>query len=270
MDLGTKWLYHNCGCAIIRKCSVHNTDAELARLRAEVTAANEARGKAEQERDHWKDTAEQFSKGMTYYRSLVVRIGHDFGSAAYISDDGSVQTDVLCDKVPELVDALRDEKVKAEAALCRARECLEVMEQSVVGHNCPGFDCVVCAQPRYDMAEALGSPAPCPHEAEVARLTEENKTLWDEVNETRRQDMAPPVDIIWNDEDGREYRLRWDSGDPSVGIHGGWECPELDGLIATMKDVEEIFPNWKSYRDITDCIRVTLAELRLRAGGEEK
>lgn len=62
---------------------------------------------------HWrievenlKETAAQFSRNADYYRDLVVQIGEMFGSVAYISDDGSVQNDVLCAKVPELVQVL--------------------------------------------------------------------------------------------------------------------------------------------------------------------
>lgn len=53
----------------------------------------------------WYDTAAQMSRNSDYYRGLVVKIGKMFGEEAYISDDGSVQDDVLCAKVPELVAA---------------------------------------------------------------------------------------------------------------------------------------------------------------------
>ena len=55
--------------------------------------------------DAWYDTAAQMSRNADYYRGLVVQIGKMFGAEAYISDDGSVQDDVLCAKVPELVAA---------------------------------------------------------------------------------------------------------------------------------------------------------------------
>jgi hypothetical protein len=53
----------------------------------------------------WYDTAAQMSRNADYYRGLVVQIGQMFGAEAYISDDGSVQDDVLCAKVPEMVAA---------------------------------------------------------------------------------------------------------------------------------------------------------------------
>lgn len=62
----------------------------------------------------WKYSAEQFSRNEDYYRGLVVAIGEMFGIEAKTSDDGSVQEDVLCAKVPELVAALR-----AEVAILR-------------------------------------------------------------------------------------------------------------------------------------------------------
>lgn len=54
---------------------------------------------------NWYDTAAQFARNADYYRGLVVQIGKMLGPEAYISDDGSVQDDVLCAKVPELVAA---------------------------------------------------------------------------------------------------------------------------------------------------------------------
>ena len=58
---------------------------------------------AERERDAWIETARQHARNENYYRSLVRQIGEMLGPDAYTSDDGSVQQDVLCAKVPELV-----------------------------------------------------------------------------------------------------------------------------------------------------------------------
>lgn len=55
---------------------------------------------------NWRDTAMQHHRNEEYYRGLVIRIGAMLGPDAYTSDDGSVQQDVLCAKVPELVAAL--------------------------------------------------------------------------------------------------------------------------------------------------------------------
>jgi hypothetical protein len=51
----------------------------------------------------WMETAALESRNKDYYRGLVVEIGGLFGILARTSDDGSVQADVLCAKVPELV-----------------------------------------------------------------------------------------------------------------------------------------------------------------------
>lgn len=56
--------------------------------------------------DAWKESAAQHCRNEQYYRDLVVRIGKLFGEQAYVSDDGSKQDDVLCAKVPELVEKL--------------------------------------------------------------------------------------------------------------------------------------------------------------------
>jgi hypothetical protein len=58
------------------------------------------------ERDAWEETAARNCRDAEYYRSLVVLIGQMLGPSAYVSDDGSVQTSVLCAKVPELVRGL--------------------------------------------------------------------------------------------------------------------------------------------------------------------
>lgn len=57
------------------------------------------------ERDNWAETARQHHKNEEYYRGLVVRIGEAIGPQSYVSDDGSIQMEVLCAKVPELVEA---------------------------------------------------------------------------------------------------------------------------------------------------------------------
>jgi len=73
----------------------------------------------------WCDTAAQHCRNEEYYRGLVVKIGELFGEAAYISDDGSRQEDVLCAKVPELVRAHRDEIVTALAGAYHALRSYE-------------------------------------------------------------------------------------------------------------------------------------------------
>lgn len=52
---------------------------------------------------NWQSTFKHMSDSIEYYRGLVQKIGLMFGEEALISDDGSVQDEVLCAKVPELV-----------------------------------------------------------------------------------------------------------------------------------------------------------------------
>lgn len=54
----------------------------------------------------WMVSAVEFSNGLQYYRGLVVRCGDAIGDPARTCDDGSKSEDVLCAKVPELVEAL--------------------------------------------------------------------------------------------------------------------------------------------------------------------
>ena len=52
----------------------------------------------------WMDTAAQNQRNADYYRGLLVKCGEIIGKRAYTSDDGTVQDDVLCAKIPELVE----------------------------------------------------------------------------------------------------------------------------------------------------------------------
>jgi len=54
----------------------------------------------------WMETAAQNQRNTDYYRGLVVRCGEALGKDAYIQDDGGVVEDVLCAKVPKLVEML--------------------------------------------------------------------------------------------------------------------------------------------------------------------
>jgi len=54
----------------------------------------------------WLATAAQSQRNLEYYRGLVIRCGQALGEEAYTADDGTKMEDVLCDKVPELVEAL--------------------------------------------------------------------------------------------------------------------------------------------------------------------
>jgi hypothetical protein len=57
------------------------------------------------------------------------------------------------------------------------------------------------------------------------------------------------------DTSGRTWRSAFADADSSL------RCAEM-----ILSDIESHFPNWKSYRNLDDCIRCELAELRRRAG----
>jgi hypothetical protein len=54
----------------------------------------------------WIETAAQNQNNADYYRGLVIKCGKSIGKEAYIQNDGGISTDVLCAKVPELVEKL--------------------------------------------------------------------------------------------------------------------------------------------------------------------
>ncbi len=53
----------------------------------------------------WMDTAMQNQRNADYYRGLVVRCGKAIGERVYTQDDGGIVDDVLCAKVPDIVEA---------------------------------------------------------------------------------------------------------------------------------------------------------------------
>ncbi|MCG7904612.1 MAG: hypothetical protein JAY60_19580 [Candidatus Thiodiazotropha weberae] len=67
-------------------------DVEFAEVIAERIAA-------------WMQTAAQHHRNADYYRGLVERCGKAIGNRAHICDDGSRSEDVLCAKVPEIIEA---------------------------------------------------------------------------------------------------------------------------------------------------------------------
>lgn len=56
----------------------------------------------------WMDTSAQAYRDADFYRNIIYQIGDILGIEAKTSDDGSVQQDVLCLKVPELVRRLKN------------------------------------------------------------------------------------------------------------------------------------------------------------------
>ena len=76
--------------------------------------------------ESWIDCARQQNEVSIFYRNLVVEIGEMFGEVAKTSDDGSIQSDVLALKVPELVAALIKQQTKPIGM--QVRHTLELME----------------------------------------------------------------------------------------------------------------------------------------------
>lgn len=52
----------------------------------------------------WMRTAAQNQLNTDYYRGLLERCGRAIGDRAYIADDGSRSEDVLCSKIPEIIE----------------------------------------------------------------------------------------------------------------------------------------------------------------------
>lgn len=69
----------------------------------------------------WMETAAQHARNESYYRDLVIKIGEMFGIEAKTCDDGTVAPDVLCAKVPELV----EKAVKGRDAWKARSECMQ-------------------------------------------------------------------------------------------------------------------------------------------------
>ena len=56
------------------------------------------------ERDAWMEDCKRHLRNEQYYRGLVLQIGECLGQEVYVCDDGSISQDILCAKVPELVE----------------------------------------------------------------------------------------------------------------------------------------------------------------------
>ena len=89
-------------------------EAENARLRdAQLRlSAFEAAGV-----DNWIETAREYANNADFFRSLVVKCGVAIGAESYIQDDGGISKDVLCIKVPTLVEKLIAENARLRDAL---------------------------------------------------------------------------------------------------------------------------------------------------------
>lgn len=110
-----------------------------------LAAERQRAEQAGQERDGWERTAAEMANGIEFYRDIVRKAGAHFGPAAYTSDDGSVQDEVLALKVPQLA-------AEAVAALAAERRRAERLQAEIDGRRM----CVNCGRtapadhPRHD------------------------------------------------------------------------------------------------------------------------
>ncbi len=51
----------------------------------------------------WMETAAQNQRNTDYYRGLLVECGRFIGERAFTADDGTIMDDVLCAKLPEII-----------------------------------------------------------------------------------------------------------------------------------------------------------------------
>lgn len=62
---------------------------------------------------YWIYYASQNQINTEYYRNLLIKCGEILGDESYISDDGSIQDEVLCAKIPEIIE--RREKIRRKS-----------------------------------------------------------------------------------------------------------------------------------------------------------
>lgn len=53
----------------------------------------------------WMETAARNQRNTDYYRGLLERCGKAIGDRAFTADDGTRMADVLCAKVPDIIEA---------------------------------------------------------------------------------------------------------------------------------------------------------------------
>lgn len=80
----------------------------------------------------WMETAAQVSRDADYYRGLVVRCGEALGHPAKCCDDGTYVGEVLCDKVPEVLEAALERLSKPSATVANLRERLDRANDEII------------------------------------------------------------------------------------------------------------------------------------------
>lgn len=92
----------------------------LGLLKAERDEARKDLEAAVNERGAWETTAREAENNRHYYHGLVFRIGLLFGDEGRTTDDGGLADDVLCAKIPRLV----EEAVFRDRNLRRGNEAM--------------------------------------------------------------------------------------------------------------------------------------------------
>ncbi len=76
------------------------------------------------EKAAWENDARQAQDNTTYYRGLVIHIGQLFREAAHTQDDGGRSENILCAKVPGLVERVVE-------AILFTRQFLDKLERDM-------------------------------------------------------------------------------------------------------------------------------------------
>ena len=61
------------------------------------------------------DIAAQNQRNADYYRGLLVQCGKSIGHEAYVQDDGGIVKDVLCAKIPDIIERAFKEMRSSDA-----------------------------------------------------------------------------------------------------------------------------------------------------------
>ena len=112
---------------------ITDLESERDKLRSELDAARERERVLEAEKEGWMETAAQHLRNEDYYRGLVQGIGKNFGADAYISDDGSIQQDILCAKVPYLVIQMNERLWEVETEFAAAQDKITKLQNLLDG-----------------------------------------------------------------------------------------------------------------------------------------
>ena len=99
--------------------------ATIVRLYVVIKRLRERIAELEAERDNWEETAKRHYRNEEYYRGLLIKCGETIGAESYISDDGSIQEDVLCAKIPELVAGLFNKGLERAAEIAKTLQDLK-------------------------------------------------------------------------------------------------------------------------------------------------